>query len=242
MSKPKVTCTILTYNEAARIRIALAHAFKWADEVVVVDKGSTDPTCEIAHQMGARIYDIRFSRQGHEDMSEYVQATSHDWIWAFTPGEAIVIPMKYYSFGLHHGKSPWSWSGQLRLFNRKRVEFTGVCHNAITAKRIVRMDPNENCYILHQTHSDADSFMRAHADYMKNEAQNGTPEEVMQRAGGMIKKYGHPMAEFPELQGQLFGWQIYWLGVAMHAWFRQNPDVRDQYAKRAGEMLLLEWL
>ena len=131
----KVTCTILTYNEESRVRIALTHALKWADEVLVIDKGSGDNTCDIAREMGAHVYTIPFSKQGHEDIASYCHYAMHDWVWGFTPGEVpqrkcienalklatddsdvVVIPHKYYSFGQHHKDSPWYYSGQLRLF------------------------------------------------------------------------------------------------------------------------------
>jgi glycosyltransferase involved in cell wall biosynthesis len=59
----KITAVILTYNESARIRIALSHALIWADEVCVVDKLSTDDTREIAQSMGAKVFTIPFSKQ-----------------------------------------------------------------------------------------------------------------------------------------------------------------------------------
>ena len=37
----KITALILTYNEEKRIRIAVSHALKWADEVCVVDIASS---------------------------------------------------------------------------------------------------------------------------------------------------------------------------------------------------------
>ena len=44
---PKLSVTIITKNESADIDAALA-SVAWADEVVVVDSGSTDDTVAIA--------------------------------------------------------------------------------------------------------------------------------------------------------------------------------------------------
>jgi len=46
---------IITRNEAANIRACIA-SVAWADEIVVVDSGSSDDTVSIAHEMGAKVY------------------------------------------------------------------------------------------------------------------------------------------------------------------------------------------
>jgi len=46
---------LITRNEAANIRDCL-QSVAWADEIIVVDSGSTDETCNIAREMGARVH------------------------------------------------------------------------------------------------------------------------------------------------------------------------------------------
>lgn len=256
----KISCCILTYNEAERIRTALSHAFKWADEVCVIDKSSTDETRAIADEMGAKVYVIPFSKQGHEDMQTYASFADNDWLWCFTPGEVptkglieygkslvsddldlIRVPLLYYSFGIHHEKSPWSWSLQPRLYNRKRVIFSGQAHNPIGAERCKNIDPTDKRYVLHQTHSDALSAIRAHADYAINEANHGTTEEAMKRAQAWISRFDEAFRNEPSLAPQAFMWKIYWLMVMLHVWQRQAPDVKALYKARADFLLKEEW-
>jgi glycosyltransferase involved in cell wall biosynthesis len=54
-NSPTISVAILTYNEERRLPRCLA-GVAFADEVVVVDSGSTDRTIEIAQSSGAKVY------------------------------------------------------------------------------------------------------------------------------------------------------------------------------------------
>ena len=51
----KLSVYILTLNEQARLPRTLEAARQVADEIIVVDSGSTDKTCEIAERYGAKV-------------------------------------------------------------------------------------------------------------------------------------------------------------------------------------------
>ncbi|MGQ5287804.1 glycosyltransferase family 2 protein [Pectobacterium actinidiae] len=51
----KLSVIIITKNESELIEECL-QSISWADEIIVVDSGSTDNTVEIAHQYGAKVY------------------------------------------------------------------------------------------------------------------------------------------------------------------------------------------
>ncbi|MGB9586742.1 MAG: glycosyltransferase, partial [Armatimonadota bacterium] len=53
MTRPSVSVAIITCNEEANIRRCL-ESVKWADEIVVVDSGSTDSTIEICKEYECR--------------------------------------------------------------------------------------------------------------------------------------------------------------------------------------------
>lgn len=59
MKKIKLSVVILARNEEGMIKDCL-ESVKWADEIVLVDSGSTDRTCEIAKRYGAKIVKERF--------------------------------------------------------------------------------------------------------------------------------------------------------------------------------------
>ena len=51
----KLSVYIVTLNEQARLPRTLEAAKKVADEIIVIDSGSTDKTCEIAENYGAKV-------------------------------------------------------------------------------------------------------------------------------------------------------------------------------------------
>src|SRR5215468_9856880 len=51
---------IPTLNERTNILDCL-HSVQWADEIVVVDSGSTDDTCNLARSRGAKVVDFAWN-------------------------------------------------------------------------------------------------------------------------------------------------------------------------------------
>ena len=84
---PKVSVTVITLNEAEHIGAAIDSA-AWADEIVVVDSGSTDGTAEIARAKGVTVLSREWS--GYIDQKNYAaDRVSHDWIFSLDADERI---------------------------------------------------------------------------------------------------------------------------------------------------------
>src|SRR2546430_3390022 len=79
-SVPRVSVTIITLNEADHIAGAIESA-SWADEVVVVDSGSTDGTLDIARAKGAAVSTRAWT--GYVDQKNHAASlASHDWVFS----------------------------------------------------------------------------------------------------------------------------------------------------------------
>jgi len=84
---PKLSVTIITLNEADHIAAAIDSA-SWADEIIVVDSGSTDTTVDIARRKGVRVEQRDWT--GWIDQKNYAAGlASYDWIFSLDADERI---------------------------------------------------------------------------------------------------------------------------------------------------------
>ena len=88
----KISATIITCNEEENIREA-CESLAWADEIIVVDSGSTDKTLEIAETQGARV--IKREWTGFSDQKQFAaEQTVHDWIFSLDADERVSEELK----------------------------------------------------------------------------------------------------------------------------------------------------
>jgi glycosyltransferase involved in cell wall biosynthesis len=88
---PKVSVTIITLNEADHVASAIDSA-AWADEIVLVDSGSTDGTQDIARTKGATVLSRAWS--GWIDQKNFAaERAANDWIFSLDADERIPPPL-----------------------------------------------------------------------------------------------------------------------------------------------------
>ncbi len=83
----KLSIAILTHNEAANIERTL-ESVAWADELVVVDSGSTDNTVEIARRYNARIFVEPWKGYGGQ-MNSAIDKCTSPWVFSLDADEVL---------------------------------------------------------------------------------------------------------------------------------------------------------
>jgi glycosyltransferase involved in cell wall biosynthesis len=84
---PRLTVTIITLDEAAHIGAAIDSA-SFADEILVVDSGSSDGTTDIAREKGARVLTRTWT--GYVDQKNFsATQAANDWIFSLDADERI---------------------------------------------------------------------------------------------------------------------------------------------------------
>jgi glycosyltransferase involved in cell wall biosynthesis len=82
-----LSIAMVTLNEEANLGRTL-ESVRWADEIVVVDSGSTDRTCEIARQYGAKV--VLESWRGYAAQKNYsIELCSQDWVLSLDADEEV---------------------------------------------------------------------------------------------------------------------------------------------------------
>jgi glycosyltransferase involved in cell wall biosynthesis len=165
---PALTAILIAYNEELDLPRALASLEGVADEIVLVDSGSTDRTCEIARQAGARIYSRKVDSLA-EQKNYAASFASNNWVlsidcdeelnpelrasilrWkADTPAHAgydFALMTSYLGGWIRH--SGWYPDYKLRLYRRDCGKFENVLHEGVKVQGSVgRLDG----HLLHYT-------------------------------------------------------------------------------------------
>jgi len=89
----KISICIICKNEESKIANCLA-SVSWADEIVIVDSGSTDKTLEIAKQYTDKIF-VEDDWQGFGKQRRRAEGfASNDWVFAIDCDEVVTEDLK----------------------------------------------------------------------------------------------------------------------------------------------------
>lgn len=83
----KLSIILITKNEAYNIRACLA-SVAWADEIIVVDSGSTDTTPAICQELGAKVYTHDWPGFGPQK-NRALGYASHEWVLSIDADERV---------------------------------------------------------------------------------------------------------------------------------------------------------
>ncbi len=176
----KLSIVINAQNAEKDLSCVLASIKNLADEIVVIDQGSTDNTSKIAKEFGAKIYK-------HESV-KYVELTRNfaigkatgDWILILDPDEEIGkelaleikkvikenkadyyrIPRKNIIFGKWIANTLWWPDYQTRLFKKGKVSWSEVIHSVpITMDKGGDFVANENLAIIHHNYRTVEEYL-----------------------------------------------------------------------------------
>lgn len=178
---------VLTKNEEGRIRACLESA-KWADEIILMDNGSSDKTLEIAKKYTDKIFKVNFDNFA-DWRNHAIEKTAGDWVLFLDADERILEPLKNeievmvtlsdfsaYAlsrkniiFGREVKYGPFSPDWVIRLLKKKDFEqWVGKVHEYPKFKGELGYSKNS---LLHLTHRGVDQFMGKVMEWSKIEAK-----------------------------------------------------------------------
>ena len=87
-ARQKLSVFVVSYNRAPMLRTCLM-ALGFADEIIVVDKSSTDDSPAVAASLADRVISVPWSPTVEETRAFALSQCSHDWILCLDDDECL---------------------------------------------------------------------------------------------------------------------------------------------------------
>jgi glycosyltransferase involved in cell wall biosynthesis len=207
---PKLSVTVITRNEAADLAAAL-QSVSWADDIVVVDSGSTDETVAIARQFTEHVVFREWS--GYVAQKNYAAALArYDWILSLDADERVTpelardirsvlaatpvhsafrMPRVTWHLGRWIRTTDWYPDYQLRLYDRRRAEWTGrYVHESVSVSGSVGELHGELQHFAYRDIADHLETIERYTTYAARQMQESG------RRAGLLQVVGHPPLAF----------------------------------------------
>jgi glycosyltransferase involved in cell wall biosynthesis len=200
----KVSVLLLTFNEEINIRRCLA-SLEGIDDILLVDSGSTDSTCDIASEMGARILERPFDdfasqRNFGLENGNFV----HDWILHLDADEQLTpefrralgaleasddldgyrVPSKTILNGKWLRRAGMYPTYQVRLGHRDRLRFKQFGHGQREDSPPTRIATFSEPYLHFNFSHGLHKWFAKHIRYAEDEAEQIRAEKDKPRGDG----------------------------------------------------------
>jgi (heptosyl)LPS beta-1,4-glucosyltransferase len=207
MNENMISVLITVFNEESRIEATLK-CLNWCDDVIVVEKSSTDRTREIVLRYTDKVITVPFSEHGGE--GKYgIDIARHEWILGMTasdvihpglvdklqallrqdpfPYDIVAVPFVVYFLGIYDRHSPWYRPTKRWLFRKSVWYHNPEIHRELqfTSKRVFKMRPSDTEALFHFTGPTLDSYYEHVVRYCHVE-----PNKYPKRSSGLWKTLG----------------------------------------------------
>lgn len=174
-SREKLSVFVISYNRSPLLRACLS-ALAFADEIVVVDKSSTDDSVAVAAELADRVLTVPWSPTVEETRGFALAQCSHEWVLYLDDDECLspeavifidaelrapradiyVIPLRHYILGRHDERAYYWPEAHARLFRRAAVSFRETVHAGIVplSERRFEVPVETGACIHHLSHRD----------------------------------------------------------------------------------------
>jgi (heptosyl)LPS beta-1,4-glucosyltransferase len=199
----KISVCIICKNESVNLKRCL-ESVKWADEIIIIDSGSTDNTIEIAQEYTDKIF-IRADWQGFgiQRQRAEMQATN-DWLFVIDCDEMVPNELQQEIIthienandeqvfylnrltkfcGQYIRHSGWYPDKIARIYNKKNYKYNDkLVHESLDCKGCKRIDLKNN--LLHYQYDDLAQYIEKRNRY----AQFGANEKIKKGKKSSLSK------------------------------------------------------
>jgi glycosyltransferase involved in cell wall biosynthesis len=178
--RPPLSAFVVAYNREHVIGACL-RALAFADEIVVVDKGSTDATPAIAEGLADRVIRVPWTPTVETTRQYALAQCRHDWLLFLDDDECLNpeavrfldaelaapradvyrFPFRHYIMGRHDERAFYWPECHVRAFRRGSVAFSPTVHGGISvlSDRVYTVPAESGVCIHHLSHRDVAEFI-----------------------------------------------------------------------------------
>lgn len=194
----RISGFVIAYNRASLLETCL-RSLRFVDELIVIDKSSTDDTPRIARRYADRVITVPWSPTVEETRAFALSECRHDWI-AFldddemlspaaiellrAPREAdaadvVSLPLRHYILGTFDERAYYWPEHHVRFFRKGAAEFGPVVHGGIKllSERLERIEADSPICIEHLSHPDTAQWIERTNRYTSRTNRVGVAAE-----------------------------------------------------------------
>jgi hypothetical protein len=180
MPRPKISAFVIAYNRANVLGTCL-RALAFADELIVLDKSSTDASRTIAEGYADQVVTVPWTPTVEETRTLALSLCRHEWILFMDDDECLSVeaehrirteldhpsaeiyefPLRHYILGRHDERAYYWPEHHVRLFHRGAVTFSRTVHAGIVrhSGQVVRFTADDGVCIHHLSHPDVSGWI-----------------------------------------------------------------------------------
>jgi hypothetical protein len=180
MPRPKISAFVIAYNRANILGTCL-RALTFADELIVVDKSSTDTSRSIAETYADQVVTVPWTPTVEETRTLGMSLCHHEWILFMDDDECLSaesgnriraeldnptadiyeLPQRHYILGRHDERAYYWPEHQVRLFRRGAVTFSRTVHAGVVchSDRVARFAASDGVCMHNLSHPDVSGWI-----------------------------------------------------------------------------------
>lgn len=194
-----ISAVVINFNQSKKLDNCLESIKDIADEVVVVDLGSTDDSKEISKKFDAKFFSHKLVSHVELVRNYSIDKATGDWILVLDPDEqitdgltkklrdidkegryvAVNIPRKNIFFGKWIKHTNWWPDRHIRFFKNGKVKWNERIHSyPDVLGEVLNLDAEEDLAIIHTGYEGISQFIDRQNRYSTVEAENMYKEGV----------------------------------------------------------------
>jgi glycosyltransferase involved in cell wall biosynthesis len=197
----QVTAIMTVFNEESRISFTLK-SFSWCNQIILIDKCSTDKTIEIAKKYkNVKIIRNNLEKSNNPFFDEVRLALKHvntEWVMSMTASDLITkklalkiknikasditkfncisLPYKPYFMGINESFSPWDYSKRIYIIRTDNLKINQGVHSVLTMstkpKEYEVKMLDKNEALYHLTHENYEGVLDRYFRYLSKESND----------------------------------------------------------------------